>query len=287
MNNLYQIRTFSQKFEDALSWIQVHWKTILKFYAFFLIPVIIFQAFGQQDIVKISFATSGKAGSIAEGMTTWVALYYFFMLIGLFLSYALTMSLVKRDLIDRQAIDTLTVGGMWAEMKTVMPRLFFYGVMMCFFFSVFGFLMFVLTLVTPWTLVLTLPLLVFLGVALIPLLPHYLFTDEPIFEAFAHSLRLGKACWGGFLSTYVVMYLLTQLISLTCALPFYFILFAQLKFGAGLPAIPAFLLDGTSYLFGALLAFIGYLVQVATMVIAVFQYGHAVAKVDGETISGE
>ena len=73
----------------------------------------------------------------------------------------------------------------------------------CGFLFIFAVIFIVLLAVlTPFTLILTIPLLFAFMVPLALMAPIYLFEDISLGKAFAKTFRLGFATWGGVLSNF-------------------------------------------------------------------------------------
>ena len=124
-----------------------------------------------------------------------------------------------------------------------------------------------LAALTPFTLILTLPMLVACVIPLSLFSPIYLFENIGIWEAFKKTYRLGFATWGGVFLIALIMGLIGGILQgITSAVTIS-------------PVYNFFL-----YLMGILQAFGMYLSTIFTIIGLAYQYGHASEVVDSVSV---
>lgn len=290
MNTLYRTRTFSEKFSLVFEWMRSEWKMVLKFVTLFLLPVSLLQGFGFSSLIDFSLAdafsgytpTTMSASNIA-GM----GLYYLCAIIGSLLVYAFTLFFVRRNMMDGQSNEGLTAGDAFRGAMHFVPKLILFGVLMTVILVVSVCVLTLLIVLTPLTLIVTLPVFTSFIIALLPCLPTYVLTDEPIFSSIGHGLRLGYKCWWGFFSTTLVMGLLAGVISCFAAIPLYIMIGVKAAFGSNLSADSTGLIEFLSYLGGVIATYASFVLSILTVAIVCVQYGHAADKCDGVTAQKE
>lgn len=288
MSILYQQRSFSDKFNVAFEWVRQNYKSYLKYVTIFLLPVSLFQAFGVNSMLMLSVNDiQGNADSVDGGMMLSLGAYYLFSMIGGLLSAALSMSLIERTLIKGGSIQGMTAGEVWQGIKTKLGRLLLGGIVLGILFSIFMVIVAVLAYASLYTLILTIPAMVYLAFAITPFLPIYLFTDEPLFEAVGHGLRLGTKCWGGFAGTLMVMSILMQIVGTFGASPVMIVMAVQAIFGQTATGLAGTVMDFVGYLTSVGYCYVIYVLQILMMLILCIQYGHASDKIDGSSIDEE
>lgn len=275
MNILYRQRSFSDKFSVVFDWFGKNWKQALKGLVWFVLPICAFQAYFQIAVSSYSFSGSSDMASL-KAMSGSMGFYYLMGLLGVLMATSVLFALFKFSFFSHTDLKTLTPATLWAGMKSILGRLLTFGLFMFIFISVFAVIIVLLALASKWTMAITIPLLLFMGYALTPLLPLYLFTDEPLFEAIGHSFRLGKSCWWGFFSTSLVMGILVSMVQMVVALPFYLLMQSGNLFGVSGIGIQV-----ATYVYCLLMLLFNYLMLTLSTLIVVVQYGHSLNKIEG------
>lgn len=291
MNTLYRTRTFSEKFSLVFEWMRCEWKTVLKFVTLFLLPVSLLQGFGFSSMVNLSLANAFSGGyspaSMGATNIAGMGLYYLCAIVGSLLVYSLTLFFVRRNMMDGQSNVGLTAGEALRGAMHFVPKLILMGLVMMVILVVAVGILIELTLTSPWTLIVTLPIFLSFGVALMPCLPNYTLTDAPLFSSIGHGLRLGYKCWWGFFSTSFVMGLLAMVIAGFASIPLYIVIGIKAAFGSSFDAGSTGLMDFLSYLGGVLSTYASFMLSILTVAILCVQYGHAADKCDGITAQKE
>lgn len=284
MNTLYHTRTFSEKFSLVFEWMRSEWKMVLKFVTLFLLPVSLVQGFGFSSLINFSLADAFGGYTTTTMSATNIAgmgLYYLCAIIGSLLVYAFTLFFVRRNMMEGQSNDGLSARDAFHGAMHFVPKLILFGVLMTVILSVTVCVLTLLAVLTPLTLIVTLPVFTSFIIALLPCLPTYVLTDEPIFSSIGHGLRLGYKCWWGFFSTTLVMGLLAGVISGFAAIPLYIMIGVKAAFGSSLSAGSTGLIDFLSYLGGVIATYASFVLSILTVAILCVQYGHAADKCDG------
>ena len=145
----------------------------------------------------------------------------------------------------------------------------------CSFLFIFAVVIVVLLAVlTPFTLILTIPLLFAFMVPLALMAPIYLFEDISLGEAFAKTFRMG---------------LIASVLQGIVSIPWYVIYIVKMVFtmsdgGATSSSVG---LNFAQYLFSILMLYGSYLSAIFSIVGLVYQYGHASEVVDSITVESD
>ncbi len=291
MNILFRTRTFSERFSLVFEWMRSEWKPILKYVTLFLLPVSLLQGFGLSGITESSFSDMLSGGSNWSDMSATnlagIALYYVCAIVGALFIYGLCLFFVRRNLMEGQSNEGLKASEVWRGAMSFVPRLILSGIVVMVIMVAAVILFVSLTVLSPWTAILTLPACIALMVAFIPLLPVYTLTAEGLFSSISHSLRLGFKCWMGFFSTVFVMGLLTMVIGSFASIPLYLAIMVKALVGSDLSATSAGMVDFFNYIGGVITTYVSYALTILTVGIICVQYGHAADKFDGVTAQKE
>lgn len=279
MDTIFKKRTFSEKFSYVFDWVQMHRNPLLKYYTLLFMPLCVLQAFGFVSILKAqaSFDPNNLSMDTLGGDMGTMSVYYLLAIACSFLGASLFYALYAISEQLHKPLHDTSFGFVWKQMKKNMGKLFLCGVVVGLFATLLGVFVFILSLMTPWTLIATLPITAAICVALIPFLPLYLLNDEPVFEALAHSMKLGFKSWWGFFSTAFVMSIMVYLIQLTVTLPLYACISLDTIFGTG-EGLWGNVVYVITILLGALVCFTNCLLTPLTYLTGIAQYGHAANK---------
>ncbi len=125
-------------------------------------------------------------------------------------------------------------GIVFSDIKSLLlrnvKRLFLMGIACGFLFFFAVILVVLLAVLTPFTLILTIPLLFAFMVPLALMAPIYLFEDISLGEAFAKTFRLGFATWGGVFLILLVMGLIASVLQGIVSIPWYVIYIVKMIF---------------------------------------------------------
>lgn len=295
---LYVKRPFSEKLNASFDFIKENWKPIIKFVTYLLLPLSLIQALSLNGFMGsymgvVSQASQGDSDSILSALPT-LGLSYSVLLLCSWLGsvvlvsliYALMMTYRKRE----GRLEGITLGELRPLLlhnvvAMIKLTLFFFVLMMVALCLLVG-----LVVVTPFTLILTIPLLVACAVPLSLWAPVYLFEEISLIGALKKTFRLGFATWGGVFLITLIMGIIASILQGVAGIPWSVAFMVKSLFSlseggdiAGSSVGYTFLL----YLFGILQCFGIYLSAVFTILGITYQYGHASEVVDSVSVEDD
>ncbi|WP_455591364.1 hypothetical protein [Bacteroides sp.] len=280
---LYVQRSFSDKLTAAFSFFNENWKLLVKYCAYFLLPVSILQSLFMNKFI-------GAAGNLSvldlEGKASFMMSYglliFFSALGGLILCslvYALMIIYNERE----ERLQGLTMAELKPVLFRCMGRLFIMGLFIAgvsiLVIAVIG----ILASVSLWTLLLTIPFLIICLVPLALFFPIYLLEKIDIWAAFIKSFRLGFATWAGIFGISFVMGFIANVLQGVASIPWY------IMFGIGVVLSDGNVQEAMNnsvgagfliYLFGVLMCFGAYISMALPILGIIYQYGHASEKME-------
>lgn len=294
---LYVKRSFGDKLNATMDFIKENLRTILKFCTYLLLPFSLLQALTMNGLMSTVFSVTAlqttDPGALATlGMGFWLN-YGFTVLcamIGNVIMCALVYALVKLYNDREERLMGLT----FADLRPVLLRnigrmllLTLFGIVL---FMVIGGVLVGLTVLTPFTLLITLPLLVAGLVPLALFTPIYLMEDIGLWSAFMKTFRLGFATWGGVFLVGFVMLLISSVLQGVTTTPWYvasivkyFFMMSDTQSEVTVSVGYSFIL----YVLGVIQVFGAYLSMVFAIIGIVYQYGHASEVVDSVSVESD
>ncbi|KAA6319072.1 hypothetical protein EZS27_030995, partial [termite gut metagenome] len=144
-------------------------------------------------------------------------------------------------------------------------------------------ILFCLTLITPVTLFLTIPLVLVCAVPLALFTPVYMFEDISIVRAFIKSFRLGFATWGGIFVVGLLLGIMAYILTAIASVPWYvafmvkqIFIFSDMQSGITVSVGYGVML----YIFAVIQVFCSYLSRTLIEIGLAYQYSHAREKID-------
>lgn len=291
---LYVKRSFGEKLTATFSFVNENWKVLLKYCTYLILPLCLIQAlslnsFMQSYMQAITAVGTGVSSyddlayAVGYAYGSLVVLYAIGGLILISMVYGLVKLYNERQ--ERLA------GVTFADLKPVlfgnMKRLFILG---CFMVAVTLLVILVMSLlivVTPWTLLFTIPFLIACALPLSLFPPIYLFENIGIWEAFKKSLRLGFATWGGIFGVTFVTGFIANVVQGVTSIPWIVVVAigAALTTSGTQTEITASVGFGfMNYLFAVLMTFGIYFSMIFSLLGIVYQYGHACEVMDSVSV---
>ncbi|WP_321334768.1 hypothetical protein [uncultured Bacteroides sp.] len=296
----YMKRRFGDKMDASFQFIKESWKPLLRFTAYLLLPLCLLQAFFinclMDGALKIAvFQESGSIGTTdAVGFSFWASYIAVLLcfLVGVMLFVSLVYGLMKiyNEGEDEDRMKNIS----FAEFKPILLtnlkrslKLFF------FYFCVFLIVLCIcaaLVYLTPWTLVVTLPLLFVFYVPFLLLAPIYLFEKINFVDAFMRTFRLGFITWGGVFLVVLVMGFIAGLLQGVFTTPWYVATVVKFFFLQSNPDSIMGVSLGygiTLYLLAILQMFGAYLSLTFSLTGLAYQYAHASEVAAGITVKDD
>lgn len=288
---LYRMRTFNDKFSDTFSWLREHWKPLLIFMTYFMLPLSIVNAFFLPDVLSPSF--DFDSGELPMSFFTSTGLYLLVTVVAQLICYSITYAMLRLYFFDPAALSSLSVRTFWPEMRHCMWRAFkvslltaavailvlaLYVGLIVLVGATMGFIVVFMIFLIPALFVAALPMML--------IMPRTLLTDEGIFDSFRNGYRLGWHTFGGVLAISIILYFITNIITGVCSIPTMVITMLKTFSSTGLTDIefvnsPLFIF--VEFLCNILYSFVVYCFSAVLHVGLAFQYGHAAEKIDGVT----
>jgi len=275
---LYVKRPFGDKLNATMDFIKENWKPMLKFCTYLILPLCLIQAISMNGIMggAMGIAAAKEAGTnslAAIGMQFWV-------------NYGLMQIYNQRE--ERLA------GVTFADLKPFLfknIRRLLVMVLFCIGLTiVVGIVMGILVVASPFTLLLTIPLLIACAVPLALFTPIYLFEEIGILAAFWKTFRLGFATWGGVFLVSLVMGLISSVLQGVTTTPWYIATIVKYFFMLSDTQNELTISAGYSfmvYLLAIVQTFGAYLSMIFSLIGMVYQYGHASEVVDSISVESE
>ena len=295
---MYAKRPFGEKLNASFDFIKENWKQLFKYSTYLILPVCLIQAANFSGLMgSMTDLTAMQAGSTATNPLAILgpafALNYagvvFFSFLGALLLTSLIYAMVRLYNEREERLNGITFGDIKPLLLHNIKRLFIMGIMIGFLFLVAFILVVLLAVLTPFNLVLTLPLLFAFMVPLALMPPVYLFENISLGAAFKKTFRLGFATWGGILLILLVMGIIAGVLQGIVSIPWYVIYFVKMIFSMsdGGEVSSSVGLNFAQYLFSILMLYGSYLSAIFGIVGLVYQYGHASEVVDSITVESD
>lgn len=298
---LYVKRPFGEKMNASFDFIKENWKSMVKYITYLLLPLSLLQALSLNGFMgsymgmasEITKSGSTDTGSLLSVLPMLGLNYSAMMLcywIGAILLTSLIYAMMKTYSKREERLEGITL----SELKPLLMH----NVVAMIKMSLFMFLLLLivmsvvvgLAVLTPFTLILTIPLLVACAVPLSLLPPVYLFEDISLIEALKKTYRLGFATWGGVFVITLVMGVIASILQGVIGTPWSVALMVKNIFAMSEGGDAAASSAGYSfvlYLFGILQCYGTYLSSVFTILGVTYQYGHASEVVDSVSVEDD
>lgn len=292
---LYAKRSFGEKMNASFDFIKENWKPLFKLTTYLILPLCLIQALSMNGLMSSSLALTtnvqaGSFNSIADlGLMYWLnyGLTVICCLIGSIILTSLIYSLIKTYNEREERLEGITLSALKPLLLKNMGKLLkltLFGILLGVIICV---VVVLLAVLTPFTLILTVPLLIACAVPVALFAPIYLFENISIWEAFKKTFRLGFATWGGILLIALVMGLIGSILQGITMLPWYIAtivkyFFAMSDSSSAVTVSPVY--NFFLYLLGILQTFGAYLATIFTIIGIVYQYGHASEVVDSVSV---
>jgi MFS family permease len=291
----YRQRAFSEKLNATFDFIRENWRPLLKYTFYLIMPICLVQTFAMNAFfngyLDFVLPIGGYYGSSVYGFAANYGVLLFCALIGSALLSGLVYAMMQTYATRADRLQNLTlndfkerlVGNVWKCLHIS-------------FFLIFVFIALVAlagllaVLVSSYSLILTIPLLILFIICLIPfmlLVPVYLFErDITIPNALRKAWKLGTATLGGMIGLMIVLSIITSVIQTVTLLPWYitFVVGSILPLTTGIGMNQSVIYKFVLYIFGLIQTYGIYVSSIISVTGLAFQYFHAREKVEGVTI---
>ncbi|MBQ4023037.1 MAG: hypothetical protein II612_03450 [Prevotella sp.] len=287
----YKRRTFSEKVTATFDFVRENWRTVFKYVTYFVLPLCLLQSVSYDSFMGsyadgFINAMGGEADQIPNlGL---LAASYVGLIVCTLVAYVLvsgltaTLMMLYNERGDRlQAIEYADLRPrVWRNVGRMALVML---VSVLFSVGAIGVII-VLTMLSPYSLIATLPAGIALLIPFTLVSPVYVYERVGIWQAVAKGYRLGFASWWGVLGFILLLSIIVNIITSVAGIPFYILMMVKMVLGMEGNAPVSPLLTVGNYLSSAFLSFFSY-VSMALMFIGIsYLYSHMAEKVDGVTV---
>lgn len=297
---IYVKRSFGDKMNASFDFIKENLKPLVKYITYLLLPLALLQALSLNGFMgsymgltsEVTQANTGTDSMLA--MLPTLAMNYSAMILCYWVGGVLLMSLVYAMMKTYSTREGRLEGITLGELKPLL----LHNVVAMIKMSLFAFLLMVvaigvvagLVLLSPFSLIVTLPLLFACIVPLSLLAPVYLFEDISLMGALKKAYCLGFATWGGVFAISLVMGIIASILQGVIGTPWSVAFMVKNLFSlseggdaAGASMGYSFML----YLFGILYSYGMSLSSIFAIIGNAYQYGHASEVVDSVSVEDD
>jgi hypothetical protein len=290
----YAKRSFTEKMNATFEFIMENWKVLLKYTTYLTLPICLIQAITMNTIISAIYSpqiwqNAGNSNWLAYG-PFFFANYGLTILFGL-IGSALSISIVYTLMAKYNEREKRLAGITFADLKQGLLKRLKRSLFMILFTIVVIFLavgvIALLGVASRHTLLISVPLFI---VSIIPLFlftPVYLFEDTGIIRAFVKSFRLGFATWRGVLIVFIIMGIISSILSSVTSIPWivasavrYIFFLSDMQNEVTISTGYSFM----QYVFGVIMMFGSYLSGIFVTVGLAYQYAHARDKIENISV---
>jgi len=279
----YKSRSLAGRFSAAFDFIENNFKVLAKFSSFIILPVAVLLSLF--FIVYNNFAAQIVQGNIAaSGLTKYIVLVSALVLVcivGDILFKGTVFALVKEYSL-RESIARLSFKEMKNKLVANTKRFLIISLVLALLFVVYMALLAGLLFLSPWTLVLTFPFLLFITIPFTYAQEIYMFEDIKVMAAVKKGFKLGIPNWAGTFFLLILAEIFALIIQCIAFTPWGVGSFVQsLSFSSILDGNTSTLPTYFSILMFVLSVigyFVSYLAQLLPSISMMFQYFSATQK---------
>lgn len=296
---MYAKRSFGDKMNASFDFIKENWKLLFKFTTYLILPLCLIQALSLNDVMGRSMAVAmtnintSDLNLLAQyGQAFWMSygLSVLCSIIGSIILTSLIYALIRTYNDREERLEGITLSALKPMLLKNMGKLLKIVLLAILLMFIAIFILILLTALTPFTLILTIPLLIACMVPMALFAPIYLFENIGLWAAFGKTFRLGFATWGGVFAISLVMGFIGGILQGIAMLPWYIgtivkYFFAMSDSGSVVTVSPVY--NFFLYLMGILQTFGAYIGSIFTIIGLAYQYGHASEVVDSVSVEDD
>lgn len=293
---MYAKRSFGDKMNASFDFIKENWKPLFKFTTYLILPLCLIQALSLNDVMGRSMAIAMTNTNTSDlnllaqyGQTFWMS-YGFSILcsiIGSIILSSMIYALIRTYNEREERLEGITLSALKPLLLKNMGKLLKLTLFAILLVIIAIFVLILFAALTPFTLILTIPLFIACMVPMALFLPIYLFENIGIWAAFKKTFRLGFATWGGVFAISIIMGFIGGILQGIAMLPWYVATIVKYFFtmsdgGSAVTVSPVY--NFFLYLLGILQTFGTYIGSIFMIVGLAYQYGHASEVVDSVSV---
>lgn len=292
---LYAKRTFGEKMNASFDFIKENWKPLFKFTTYLLLPLCLVQALSLNSLMGSTMGlSSGVQTDVSNPFAAFGAMFWInygltilCYMIGMILLTALVYTLMKSYNEREERLEGITLSALRSLLMKNVGRMLKLTLFIFILYLVVVAIMGGLAAITPYSLIITLPLLFACAIPMGLFAAVYLFENVSLVVAFQKMLRLGFATWGGVFLIMLIMSFIGGILQGITMLPWYVATIVKYFFamseGGDVVTVSPFY-SFFLYLLGILQAFGAYLSMIFSLIGLAYQYGHASEVVDSVSV---
>lgn len=279
----YKSRSLAGRFSAAFDFIENNFKVLAKFSSFIILPVAVLLSLF--FIVYNNFAAQIVQGNItASGLTKYIVFIsaiVFICIVGDILFKGTVFALVKEYSL-RESIARLSFKEMKSKLVTNTKRFLIVSLVLALLFIVYMALLAGLLFLSPWTLVLTFPFLLFITIPFTYAQEIYMFEDIKVMAAVKKGFKLGIPNWAGTFFLLILAEIFALVIQCIAFTPWGVGSFVQsLSFSSildgNVSTLPTYF-SVLMFVLSVIGYFVSYLAQLLPSISMMFQYFSATQK---------
>lgn len=291
---LYVKRSFGEKLTATFGFVNENWKVLLKYTTYLILPLCLIQGLSMKSFMQ---SYMGVVASAGNGISSYDDLAYtlggsygaliLLSMIGGLILTSLVYGLIKLYNEREERLAGVTFADLKPLLFSNAKRLLILWLFMT--AIVFGavVVMALLIVITPWTMLLTIPFLIACIFPLTLLPSIYLFENIGVWQAFLKTFRLGFATWGGIFGVTFVTGFIANVVQGVLSIPYMVVMVVGVALttsGMQTEMTTSAGFGFMNYLFAVLMTFGIYLSMIFTMLGLVYQYGHACEVMDSVSV---
>lgn len=293
---MYAKRSFEDKMNASFDFIKENWKPLFKFTTYLILPLCLIQALSLNEVMGGSMAAAMSNVNTTDlnlfanyGIGFWMnyGLSILCSMIGSMILSSLIYALIRTYNDREDRLEGITLSALKPLLLKNMGKMLKMILLATLVMIIAVGVLVLLAVLTPFTLILTIPLFIACMVPMALLSPIYLFENIGIWAAFKKTFRLGFATWGGVFAISIIMGFIGGILQGIAMLPWYVAtivkyFFAMSDSGSMVTVSPVY--NFFLYLLGILQTFGAYIGSIFMIVGLAYQYGHASEVVDSVSV---
>jgi hypothetical protein len=297
----YRQRTFSEKLNATFDFIRENWKPLLKYTFYLIMPICLVQTFAMNtfisryfDLVMSMSSGSSHFGNSTYGFVANYGILLFCVLIGSAVLSGLVYAMMQTYATRADRLQNLTLDDIkdrliinaWKCLRISFFLIFIY-------ILIIAFAGLLAALVSIYSLIVTIPILIIFILCLIPLMtltPVYTFERDISFsDAVKKAWKLGTTTLGGMLGLIIVLYIIASVIQTVTMLPWYITILVGSMMSLMTESVinQSVIYKFALYILGLIQSYGAYVSSIIGVIGLAFQYFHAREKVEGVTIESK
>ena len=220
----YKYRGFSSRMSEGFRFLTKNMKVILKTSLWVLLPISLIQALVYSMYAESVMEFSTMAGKTPDALQAYGAVAVQLLLIWLvaFVGSVLWGALVfgmfrKYSMLGY--VPAMSIGAWFAWTRRDIWRFFLCLLFVVFFIVILMALSIMFMTLSAWTLIVVLPLWIYMGVILAIFPYFYIMESNPLWSAFVMAVRKGTPSWGAGFGICVLGMILAGIFGVICSLP--------------------------------------------------------------------